>query len=128
VRVSPVPTLSQLVGATGCPTDCMNHQAEKTPRPAKRFLMAVILRTRSGSRGSIPGSSEIGCGANVPSGDGESNWSRRYKANLEKLASGNLVQVVQVVRDLAERDASRGLSAGEKRMLARARLILLQEG
>jgi CarD family transcriptional regulator, regulator of rRNA transcription len=64
----------------------------------------------------------------VPSGGGESNWSARYKANLEKLASGDLVQVVQVVRDLAERDASRGLSAAEKRMLARARLILLQEG
>jgi CarD family transcriptional regulator len=66
-------------------------------------------------------------GANVLSG-GESNWSLRYKANLEKLASGDLVQVVQVVRDLAERDASRGLSAAEKRLLARARLILLQEG
>lgn len=61
-------------------------------------------------------------------GGGESNWSRRYKANLEKLASGDLAQVVQVVRDLAERDAAQGLSAAEKRMLARARLILLQEG
>ena len=59
---------------------------------------------------------------------GESNWSQRYKANLEKLASGDMAQVVQVVRDLAERDASRGLSAAEKRMLVRARLILLQEG
>ena len=59
---------------------------------------------------------------------GESNWSRRYKANLEKLASGDLVQVVQVVRDLAERDAARGLSAAEKRMLAKGRHILLQEG
>ena len=58
----------------------------------------------------------------------ESNWSRRYKANLEKLASGDLVRIVEVVRDLTERDASRGLSAGEKRMLAKARLILLQEG
>lgn len=59
---------------------------------------------------------------------GESNWSRRYKANLEKLASGDLGQVFEVVSDLTERDASRGLSAGEKRMLAKARLILLQEG
>ena len=55
-------------------------------------------------------------------GDDDRNWSQRYKANLEKLASGDLVQVVEVVRDLAERDASRGLSAGEKRMLAKARL------
>jgi CarD family transcriptional regulator len=65
----------------------------------------------------------------VPSGsDDERNWSQRYKANLEKLASGDLVQVVEVVLDLAGRETSRGLSAGEKRMLAKARLILLQEG
>jgi len=75
-----------------------------------------------------PGQFRDRCGANVLSGGDETNWSRRYKANLEKLASGDLAQVVQVVRDLAERDASRGLSAAEKRMLARARLILLQEG
>ena len=61
-------------------------------------------------------------------GDDGRNWSQRYKANLEKLASGDLVQVVEVVRDLAAREASRGLSAGEQRMLAKARLILLQEG
>jgi CarD family transcriptional regulator len=64
----------------------------------------------------------------VSGGGGDAlNWSQRYKANLEKLASGDLVQVVEVVRDLARREASRGLSAGEKRMLAKARLILLQE-
>ena len=45
-----------------------------------------------------------------------------------KLASGDLVQIVEVARDLAEREASRGRSAGEKRMLAKARLMLLQEG
>ena len=77
--------------------------------------------------GASPGGSEIGRGASMLSG-GESNWSARYKANLEKLASGDLVKIVQVVRDLAEQEASRGLSAAEKRMLAKARLILLQEG
>ncbi len=77
----------------------------------------------------LPGSFETGCGVTVLSGgDDERNWSERYKANLEKLASGDLVQVVEVVRDLAGREASRGLSAGEKQMLAKARLILLQEG
>ena len=76
-----------------------------------------------------PGSFEIGCGVTVHSGDDdERNWSQRYKANLEKLASGDLIQVVEVVRDLAGREANRGLSATEKRMLAKARLILLQEG
>jgi CarD family transcriptional regulator len=78
--------------------------------------------------GSLPESFKIGC-AIVSSSGGESlNWSQRYKANLEKLASGDLAQVIEVVRDLAGREASRGLSAGEKRMLAKARLILLQEG
>ena len=76
-----------------------------------------------------PRSFEIDCGVTVlGGGDDARDWSQRYKANLEKPASGDLVQVVEVVRDLAGREASRGLSAGEKRMLARARLILLQEG
>ena len=55
------------------------------------------------------------------------NWSRRYKANLEKLASGDVVRVSEVVRDLWRRDQDRGLSAGEKRMLAKARQILISE-
>ena len=55
------------------------------------------------------------------------NWSRRYKANVEKIASGDVIKVAEVVRDLSRRDADRGLSAGEKRMLARARQILVSE-
>ena len=55
------------------------------------------------------------------------NWSRRYKANLEKLASGDVIKVAEVVRDLFRRDKEKGLSAGEKRMLAKARQILISE-
>jgi len=55
------------------------------------------------------------------------NWSRRYKANLEKLASGDVVKVSEVVRDLWRRDQDRGLSAGEKRMLVKPRQILVSE-
>ena len=55
------------------------------------------------------------------------NWSRRYKANLEKLHSGDVLKVAEVVRDLWRRDHERGLSAGEKRMLARPRQILVSE-
>ena len=55
------------------------------------------------------------------------NWSRRYKANLEKLASGDVKKVAEVVRDLWRRDQDRGLSAGEKRMLAKARQVLVSE-
>ena len=56
-----------------------------------------------------------------------SNWSRRYKANVEKLASGDVLKVAEVVRDLWRRDKDRGLSAGEKRMLTKARHILTSE-
>ena len=55
------------------------------------------------------------------------NWSRRYKANVEKLASGDVIRVAEVVRDLSRRDTDKGLSAGEKRMLLRARQILVSE-
>ncbi|HLS49227.1 MAG TPA: CarD family transcriptional regulator [Actinomycetaceae bacterium] len=55
------------------------------------------------------------------------NWSRRYKANVEKIASGDVIKVAEVVRDLSRRDEDRGLSAGEKRMLAKARQILVSE-
>jgi CarD family transcriptional regulator len=55
------------------------------------------------------------------------NWSRRFKANSEKLASGEVIRVAEVVRDLSRRDSDRGLSAGEKRMLHNARQILISE-
>jgi CarD family transcriptional regulator len=55
------------------------------------------------------------------------NWSRRYKNHVEKLKSGDIYQVAEVVRNLSIRDKDKGLSAGEKRMLARARQILVSE-
>ena len=63
----------------------------------------------------------------APHTEEPTNWSRRYKANLEKLASGDVKKVAEVVRDLWRRDKDRGLSAGEKRMLAKARQILVSE-
>ncbi len=55
------------------------------------------------------------------------NWSRRYKANQEKMASGNVLRVGEVVRDLWRRDQDTGVSAGEKRMLAKAQQVLVSE-
>ena len=63
----------------------------------------------------------------TPHAEEPTNWSRRYKANVEKLASGDVNKVAEVVRDLWRRDRERGLSAGEKRMLAKARQILVSE-
>jgi CarD family transcriptional regulator len=55
------------------------------------------------------------------------NWSRRFKANQEKLSSGDVLKVAEVVRDLSRREGDKGLSAGEKRMLSSARKILISE-
>ena len=55
------------------------------------------------------------------------NWSRRFKNHVEKLKSGDIYQVAEVVRNLSIREADKGLSAGEKRMLAKARQILQSE-
>ena len=56
-----------------------------------------------------------------------SNWNRRYKANLEKIKSGDVFEVAEVGRNLSKRDREKGLSAGEKRMLESARQILISE-
>jgi CarD family transcriptional regulator len=56
-----------------------------------------------------------------------SNWSRRYKNHVEKLKSGDIYQVAEVVRNLSLREKDKGLSAGEKRMLGQARQILVSE-
>jgi CarD family transcriptional regulator len=55
------------------------------------------------------------------------NWSRRFKNHVEKLKSGDVYQVAEVVRNLSLRENEKGLSAGEKRMLAKARQILVSE-
>jgi CarD family transcriptional regulator len=58
------------------------------------------------------------------------SWSRRYKANLEKLGSRDLARVAEVVDGLELQEREAGLSAGEKRMLHKARHLrqLLGDG
>ncbi|MBK4346536.1 CarD family transcriptional regulator [Lacisediminihabitans changchengi] len=55
------------------------------------------------------------------------NWSRRYKANQEKMASGSVFRISEVVRDLWRRDQDKGVSAAEKNMLAKSRQVLISE-
>lgn len=64
----------------------------------------------------------------TPIEEEKTNWSRRYKLNVEKIATGDVNKIAEVVRDLAQRDdESHGLSAGEKRMLLKARDVLASE-
>lgn len=55
------------------------------------------------------------------------NWSRRFKNHQEKLKSGDVYQVAEVVRNLSLRDQAKGLSAGEKSMFVKARSVLVSE-
>ncbi|MEW6771879.1 MAG: CarD family transcriptional regulator [Bacillota bacterium] len=61
------------------------------------------------------------------SGTMPSNWNHRYRINLEKIKSGNIYAVAEVVRNLARREREKGLSSGEKRMLETAKQILISE-
>jgi CarD family transcriptional regulator len=56
-----------------------------------------------------------------------SNWNRRYRANMEKIKSGDIYDVAEVVRNLTIRDIEKGLSTGERKMLDTARQILVSE-
>jgi len=55
------------------------------------------------------------------------NWNRRYRANMEKIKSGDIFAVAEVVKNLTHRDINRGLSTGERKMLDTARQILISE-
>lgn len=55
------------------------------------------------------------------------NWNHRYRANLEKIRTGNVFAVAEVVRNLMRQELKKGLSSGEKRMLESARQILISE-
>ncbi|HBR29308.1 MAG TPA: CarD family transcriptional regulator [Firmicutes bacterium] len=56
-----------------------------------------------------------------------SNWNHRYRANLEKIRSGSIYEVAEVVTGLSLRDREKGLSTGERKMLENAKHILFSE-
>ena len=57
----------------------------------------------------------------------DQNWNRRYRENMIRLKSGDLLEVARVVKGLMLRDEARGLSTGERKMLHSAKQILISE-
>ena len=55
------------------------------------------------------------------------NWNRRFKHNRDKMKTGDILELAEVVRNLALRDHEKGLSTGEKQMFTRAKKILASE-
>jgi CarD family transcriptional regulator len=55
------------------------------------------------------------------------NWNRRFKHNRDKIKTGDIYELAEVVRNLAVRESEKGLSTGEKQMFTRAKRILASE-
>jgi CarD family transcriptional regulator len=55
------------------------------------------------------------------------NWNRRFKHNREKIRTGDIFELAEVIRNLAALEAEKGLSSGEKQMFVRAKRILASE-
>ena len=55
------------------------------------------------------------------------NWNKRYKENMDKMKSGDIYEVADVVRNLSYKQKEKGLSTGEKKMLNNAKQILVSE-
>jgi CarD family transcriptional regulator len=55
------------------------------------------------------------------------NWNRRFKHNRDKMKTGDIMELAEVVRNLALRDHEKGLSTGEKQMYVKAKKILASE-
>ena len=55
------------------------------------------------------------------------NWNKRYRDNMEKMKSGDVYEIADVVRNLSFKQKEKGLSTGEKKMLLNAKQILVSE-
>jgi CarD family transcriptional regulator len=62
-----------------------------------------------------------------PCTDMPKNWNRRFKHNREKIKTGNIYELAEVVRNLATRENEKGLSTGEKQMFTRTKKVLASE-
>ena len=72
--------------------------------------VAVVLKALTGSSTEMP-----------------KNWNRRFKHNRDKMKTGDVMELAEVVRNLALRDHEKGLSTGEKQMFVKAKKILASE-
>ena len=55
------------------------------------------------------------------------NWNKRYRENMLRIRSGDLLEVASVIKSLVQRETARGLSTGERKMLHSAKQILISE-
>ena len=95
--------------------------------------MTVMIPTDSADRAGLRkviGEETVEEVLSVLGGDGTTtpkNWNRRFKHNRDKMKTGDIFELAEVVRNLAQRDQEKGLSTGEKQMFSKAKRILASE-
>ena len=95
--------------------------------------MTVMIPTDSADRAGLRkviGEETVEEVLSVLGGDGTKmpkNWNRRFKHNRDKMKTGDIFELAEVVRNLAQRDQEKGLSTGEKQMFSKAKRILASE-
>jgi CarD family transcriptional regulator len=89
---------------------CENADAVGLRRVIGEKEVAVVLKALTGGSTEMP-----------------KNWNRRFKHNRDKMKTGDVLELAEVVRNLSLRDHEKGLSTGEKQMFVKAKKILASE-
>jgi CarD family transcriptional regulator len=89
---------------------CENAEKVGLRRVIGEKEVAVVLKALTGGSTEMP-----------------KNWNRRFKHNRDKMKTGDIFELAEVVRNLALRDHEKGLSTGEKQMFVKAKKILASE-
>src|SRR5918996_586362 len=89
---------------------CDNAERVGLRQVIDQRTVAMVVRTLSGGSTEMP-----------------KNWNRRFKHNRDKMKTGNIFELAEVVRNLAVRNNEKGLSTGEKQMFVKAKKILASE-
>jgi CarD family transcriptional regulator len=89
---------------------CENADAVGLRRVIGEKEVGVVLKALTGGSTEMP-----------------KNWNRRFKHNRDKMKTGDILELAEVVRNLSLRDHEKGLSTGEKQMFVKAKKILASE-
>ena len=89
---------------------CENAEAVGLRRVIDEVMVEKVLKALQGSGTVMP-----------------KNWNRRFKHNRDKMKTGDIFELAEVVRNLSLRDQDKGLSTGEKQMFVKAKKILVSE-
>ncbi|MDR1272469.1 MAG: CarD family transcriptional regulator [Clostridiales Family XIII bacterium] len=108
---------------------CVNYFVFTAARGTMKILIPCDNPTSIGVRSIIKKSEVIKVKEILKATSSEMTkiWNRRYRDNMEKLKTGSIMSVSEVVRDLMRVDCEKKLSTGEKKMLLNAKQILISE-